>query len=335
MRVMIGVSVLLGACASTPTAPPVPPRVWPEPPEVARIAHVQSLATPEDLGIRKGFFTRLLEFLIGGEDFRLVRPMAVAVTRDGLLYVADPGARGVHRFDIARGRHDLIRLDEEAPLMSPVGLAVGANGDVLVTDSYLDGVYTITPKAKFAVPLALKEALGQPTGIAYDADKAWLYVVDTAAHHVKVFDKDGAPIQTIGRRGIEQGEFNFPTMLWRDTNGVLYVTDSLNFRVQAFDAEGRFLGMFGRHGDGTGDHARPKGVATDRFGHIYVVDALFHAVQIFDRQGGFLLNVGSQGRDVGEFWLPSGVFVAPDDRIYVADSHNQRVQVFRYVGSEP
>jgi sugar lactone lactonase YvrE len=335
---LAGCILQLAACASAPpeTAPPAAPAlVWPEAPAEARIAYVQAISRPEDLGIRKGFFERLAEVFVGASDARLIRPMAVVTTADGTVYVADPGARGVHRFDRARGRYRLIQRDDDEPLLSPVGLAVGRAGEVYVADSALAGIWVIARDASIATPLVRQAALKQPTGVAFDPVNGRLLVVDTGAHQVKMFALDGTLQSSFGRRGDGDGEFNYPTSIWRDANGQLYVTDSLNFRIQMFDAQGQFVTRFGRHGDATGDLSRPKGVATDRFGHVYVVDSLFHALQVFDRSGAFLLNIGSQGQAPGEFWLPTGLFVSDNDSIYVADSHNQRVQVLRYIGNTP
>lgn len=325
-------SLTLGACSSAP--PPEearPPRVWPDAPAAPRIAYVTAFSRPEHLGIRGGFLQRLAEFLFGARDARLIRPMAVAAVGD-VVYVADPGAKGVHRFDPSAGRYDLVRSAGGKPIAMPVGIARGPAGDVYVTDSVRGEVLRIRPGATAAEPVALSAALRRPTGIATDAATGRLYVADTAAHRVQVFSRDGALLSSIGGRGSADGEFNYPTLLWRDAAGRLYVTDSLNFRVQIFDERGRFLGKFGRVGDGTGDAARQKGVATDRNGHVYVVDSLFHAFQVFDQSGRFLLSVGEQGRAPGEFWLPTGIFIGDDDTIYVADSYNHRVQVFRYIG---
>jgi sugar lactone lactonase YvrE len=305
--------------------------VWPSESAPPRIAFVQTFSRPEELGIAKGFFQRVAEVLFGATDAHLVRPMAVAVV-DHVIYVADPGAKGVHRFDQRNGRYDLLYTAEGSPLPSPVALAQGPAGEVYVSDSALARIFVIKPGAKGASPLALDAKLGQPTGIAFDAATGQLFVVDTAAHRVNVFDRGGKLAMTFGRRGAGDGEFNYPTLLWRTREGQLYLTDSLNFRIQVFDERGRFIRKFGRQGDGSGDLARQKGVALDRFGHVYVVDALFNAIQIFDGEANFLLAVGSQGRARGEFWLPTGIFIGDDDRIYVADSHNQRVQVFRYIG---
>jgi len=305
--------------------------VWPYGPANPRVEFVKTFARAEDMGIKKGFFARFKDLLFGEKESYLVRPMAVT-TSGGVVYVADPGAQGVHRFDAAGGDYSLLSAGEDAPLPSPVGLARGSDGDVYVTDSKLAQVFVIHRGAKAAEPLRLQAQLAQPTGIAFDSASGRLYVADTADHRILIFARDGKLTGSIGQRGSGDGEFNYPTYLWRTPQGRLYVTDSLNFRIQVFDERGGFVGKFGRQGDGTGDAARPKGVALDRYGHIYVVDALFHALQIFDDSGRLLLPVGERGSARGEFWLPTGLFIDDDDTIYVADSYNKRVQVLRYIG---
>jgi sugar lactone lactonase YvrE len=329
----IGILLLAGLAAPVEAEQPTEKLFWPAQPAQARVEFVRSFSRPADLGIGKGFFERVKDFFFGEAEARIVRPMAVVVS-GGTLYVADSGARGVHRFDVARGDYALITAAGDIPLPSPVGLARGASGEIYVADSRLAQVFVIRPGAKSAQPVRLDVALTQPTGIAFDSASGRLYVADTAEHRIHIFERDGSLAGSIGRRGSGDGEFNYPTYIWHTPDGRLYVTDSLNFRVQVFDAQGGFAGKFGRQGDGTGDFARQKGVATDRYGHVYVVDALFHGLQIFDTTGRLLLPVGERGRERGEFWLPTGIFIDSDDgeMIYIADSYNQRIQVLRYIG---
>jgi len=329
MGLLLGIALAGCAPSGSQTQAPAPRPVWPAPPAQARIVWQAAIAGPEDLDIRPGFFARLWAWVAGAEERRFIRPMAV-VWQDEVLYVADPGARGVHRLDHRNQRYDLVHGPEDGELPSPVALALGPDGTVYVADSQRAQVLTIAPGATTATPLPLAPPPGQPTGLALDAARGELYVADTAAHRVQVYGPDGQQRRTLGTRGTGRGEFNYPTALWRDAQGALIVSDSMNFRIQVLDAQGRAQQVFGRHGDATGDFARPKGVATDRDGHIYVVDGLFHAVQIFDRSGRFLLSFGGHGRGAGEFWLPSGIHAGQNDRIYVADAHNQRVQVFQY-----
>ncbi|MDP1901517.1 MAG: 6-bladed beta-propeller [Rubrivivax sp.] len=332
---LLGGLLALGACAPVALRPKdQAPLVWPEEVDVpARIEYVMAFSSPEEFGIGKGLLQRVGEFFFGPSEFRLVRPMAVLAVK-GVVFVADPGARGVHRFDRAGERYDLIGAEGGTALPSPVGLAAGRDGEVYVTDSVRAAVLVIRPGAKDAVALDVAK-MRQPTGIATDVATGRLYVVDTTAHQVNVFERDGALRSSFGVRGTGDGEFNYPTQIWRDGRGRIFVTDSLNFRIQVFDDQGRFLRQFGQAGDGTGDFMRHKGVATDSYGHVYVVDALANALQIFDEAGRLLLSLGTLGRKRGEFWLPTGIHVADNDEIFVADTYNGRVQVFRYIGGSP
>lgn len=308
--------------------------VWPNKPGKSQIAYVTSFYHPDHFGIEKGFFTWLGELFTGEEERKMVRPMAITQTSDKVLFVADPGVKGVHRYDLTKKRYSLIRLVDEKLLPSPVGLTVDKNDNVYVVDSELARLFKIIKGEDKAIEVFLDEPLIQPTAVAIDVDTDSLYITDTAAHQIKRFSLDGKFKSVIGKRGTAQGEFNFPTSVWQDNSGQLFVTDSLNFRIQIFNRDGKFVRYFGKQGDASGYMSRPKGVATDSEGHIYVVDALFHVFQLFDQKGNFLLHVGGQGQSPSEFWLPSGIFISDSDTIYIADSHNQRVQVFRYIGAQ-
>ena len=329
-----------GIVACAPTAPRRPadaalPLAWPAPPGAERIRFVQAFSRPEEIGIKPGFLSRLVAFISGDDERRLVRPMCVAAAPDGTLFVGDPGARGVHRFRLSANRYDLLCAEDGQPLPSPVGLAVDTAGTVYVVDSELGRLYTGPAEAKALKPLALAAELVQPTAVAVDVARERIFIVDAKAHAVKVFGLDGRFLFTVGRRGAGDGEFNYPVSVWLGADGGFWVADSLNFRLQRFDAEGRFLSRFGSLGDAEGDFSRPKGVALDSHDHVYVVEGLFGVVQIFSAAGEYLLSFGTLGESAGSFWLPAGIFVDGRDTIYVADSRNGRVQVFRYTGGTP
>ncbi len=305
--------------------------VWPMPPAQPRIKFVSEFSEPKDLGIKPGGWSKLIKWITGGEDgARLVRPTAVVVTSKEVVFVADPGSGGVHRFDTKRKKHDLVLLKDKAFLRSPVALAIGSENRVYVSDSALNQILYIDEGAKVAVPFKTSIALDQPTGITLANGR--LYVVNTRQHEVLAFDLDGQLLFRFAQRGQGDGEFNYPTMIWSDpATQRLWVTDSLNFRIQQFDEKGKFISSFGKLGNATGDLSRPRGVAVDSDGHIYVMDALFNSMQIFNLAGDLLLYVGEQGQKAGQFWLPAGIFIDNKDNVYIADSFNSRIQVFKYI----
>jgi sugar lactone lactonase YvrE len=307
--------------------------VWPQPPAPARIQWVGEFSTPSDLGINPSLWSRLLRLTTGPAKNALVRPMAVAVDEvANIIYVADPGAGCVHRYNLGAGAYRQLRPSGDVPLLSPVGLAISPDGRVFVSDSQQARLFVAAREDRDLTLLQVDGELQRPTGIAWDSDAQQLLVVDTAAQSILRMSPSGEILATYGNRGVEAGTLNYPTYLWQTRNRDLLVSDSLNFRIQRLSPEGRMLGQFGEAGDATGTLSRPKGVSADSFGSIYVVDALFHSLHIFNEDGQFLLAVGEMGQQAGQFWLPTGLFVDRNNMIYVADTHNRRIQVFRYVG---
>ncbi len=311
------------------TPPAGPSLVWPDSPERPRIQFLKTIASPADLGIRPSVWERLGELIAGKAEAWMIRPTGVAV-RGEVLYVADPGAQALWILDGAAGRFKVVRGPRGQQLASPVAVAIGREGRIYIADSYLRKILIFDPDGNLTGSVESGLFL-RPAGVAFDEAADRLYVADSAAHQIWILSGNGRARGAIGRRGSEEGEFNYPTHVGLDRQGTLYVTDSLGFRIQMFARDGRFLGSFGRHGDTSGDFASPKGVGVDSEGHVYVVDALFDAVQIFDRAGQLLLGFGRRGLAPGQFWLPGGLCIDGKDRIYVADSYNQRIQIFQYL----
>jgi len=335
---MLLAGMVIAACSNQATikasAQATENLVWPPAPLSPRIKFIEAFANPEDLNITNGVFGLLKELAAGKENNSLILPMATVVNDLGQIFVADKGAKLVHRYDKKRGKYTKIKIAGDKSFASPVGLAADAEGNVYITDSDLAKVYKISVDDDKAKTIHLDGDFLRPTGIVIDRSTGWIYVVDTGLHSVYIFSQEGKLVKKFGGRGTGEGQFNFPTYIGQDKDANVLITDSLNFRVQTFDRFGRYLSQFGKAGNGTGDLARPKGIAEDSAGHVYVADALFHTVQIFDTSGNFLLNFGIQGTLLGEFWLPVGVFVDKNDYIYVSDSYNRRVQIFQYLGGQ-
>jgi sugar lactone lactonase YvrE len=326
-------AVALLACASAGQQPPAwespgVKRVWPLPPDPPRVEFVGEIRSAADLGKRAGPWQRLVRLLFGDEPTAMIKPVAVARSRGGVLVVADPGVPTVHFFDLERRRYHRLARDLAARLHSPVGVAIDDAGRAYVADSVRAKVFVFDRKRELVSELG-GGLLERPTGLSLSPAQDRLYVVDTTGCRVFAFDLRKGEITSSGGRGVAPGEFNAPTYIGVAPDGTLAVSDSLNFRVQRLRPDGTPIGSFGRAGDGGGDFARPKGIGADTQGRLYVVDAAFENVQIFDPDGTLLLSFGGPGTGPGELFLPSGLFLDSSDTIWVADSFNGRVQVFR------
>jgi DNA-binding beta-propeller fold protein YncE len=293
---------------------------------------------------RTGF--ALIDFLAGSPEIRMGAPHGISVD-ETTLAIADSGRMAVHLLHLKARRYRVIEDVGRTALRCPIGAAPDGAGGVFVSDSVLARVFHLSATGR--LDGEIQGEFVRPTGLAYDAARRVLHVVDTGSHTVFSFQREGeAParvgavreppllLRRLGHRGEGPGPvFNFPTHAALDRAGNLYVADSLNFRVRIFSPEGNLVGTFGRVGDGTGDFAKPKGIAIDSEGHIYVVDSQYDVIQVFNRDGRFLLSFGGSGREEGLLWLPTGIFIDGQDRIYVADSGNSRVQVYQYLRETP
>src|SRR4030095_11697687 len=121
----------------------------------------------------------------------------------------------------------------------PVGVAFDEEMRLYLSDS-TGKIFAFSADGEFlhAVRKAGEAALQRPTGLAYSPRQKLLYVAHTLADCLHALSPGREPDFTSGRRGEEEGGFNFPTHIFWSPAGELYVTDALDFRVEIFDEMG-------------------------------------------------------------------------------------------------
>jgi sugar lactone lactonase YvrE len=284
----------------------------------------------------QGVFIRILKVLAGWfeQDSPVVlqRPLAGTVDETGRIFVTDVSRGAVYVFDESQGRLDVWEYAQGyRRFMSPAGIALGPDGHVFVADADLRSVVMLNRSGEGVGIIGASE-LSRPTGLAWDADESLLYVADTLAHQIKVFDVTGRLVKRIGQRGEGPGEFNYPTHLALAKDG-LVVSDTMNARIQVVPLTGTGdARVIGQRGNRVGDFVRPKGVAVDSEQNIYALESYHDHVLIFDSRGRFLLPIGGTGKGIGSFYLPNGVWTDERNRIFVADTFNGRVVVVQFLG---
>ncbi len=339
---LLGGLLLLGGCASQSTLVYEVPNstiVWPEKPEKPRYRYVGQLTGDENIYSEgKGFWSKVLDFVTGltrSADERVVlqRPQTGVVDEvRNRIYITDVSRQAVFVFDQLKGSIEIWdQVAKNQGFQAPIGITLADNGEILVVDAEAALVMRLSPEGKL-LQMFGEGILKRPTGIARDPRTRHLYVSDTHAHNIKIFDDAGNYLESFGERGQEQGQFNFPTHLaFKD--GKLYITDTMNARVQVYSGEGKFLYTFGRRGLYVGNMPRPKGVALDADNNIYVVESYYDHLLIYNNKGEFLLPIGGTGTEIGQFYLPAGVWTDSKNRIYVADMFNGRILILQYLGN--
>ena len=226
----ISILIALGGCSTAQKE--LKPLVFPSPPEEPRFVYEATIRSGADI---KDITTsdKFLIFATGsaGESFGLSKPYGVAV-REGRIYVSDTVQRAVLMFDAPRGETKFIGTDGPGRLLKPLGIDTSSNGDVYVADNSAKRVVVFDKDGNFLRALGNKDNLERPSGVTISPDGKLAYVVDTGGidserHNVVVFDtQSGEHLSTIGKRGVNDDEFNLPLQAATGPDGTLYVVDT-------------------------------------------------------------------------------------------------------------
>jgi DNA-binding beta-propeller fold protein YncE len=323
---------LVAGCASGPAKKPEVR--WPSEPDPARIRFVKAITSGAD--VETSTWSSFQRSLFGTSPLGFRQPTSLALTPDGSrLFMTDQTTGQVLFFDFKLGKAAVFA--PEFGLSQPFGVALDEAGNVYVSEPPARRVRAFSPTGQL-----LREFGGEaerPTGLAIDQKRQLIYVADGSStasknHRVLVYGLAGKLLRTIGTRGTDPGQFNFPSYLALDREGQLFVVDTLNFRVQVFDPEGNLVRFFGEAGETLGTMARPKGVAIDRRGIVYVVDSEAAHVQMFDDKNRLLMAFGGAANLLEYFEQPGPIAVDRAGKfVYVGDQSPTfpRVNVYEFL----
>jgi DNA-binding beta-propeller fold protein YncE len=176
----------------------------------------------------------------------LVRPGGIAIdTENRFLYVADSGNDVVDVFDA--DTYKLLRQigkpsrkhDQTDPgtFSLPECVAVDADGNLYVTDTFNDRVEIFDPDGNF-ISMFGKNGDGpadfeRPKSVAIDRD-GHIWVVDAGQNRVKVFNQQGRLLIYFGEEGYYPGQFMGPWGITIDKNNRVIVSETFPGRVQMF-----------------------------------------------------------------------------------------------------
>jgi sugar lactone lactonase YvrE len=213
-----------------------------------------------------------------------------------------------------------------------MGVAVDAQGNVYVADTWNHRIQKFDPSGKFLLKWTGQNGgFWGPRGIALDP-QGNVYVTDTGNKRIQKFDPNGRFQAQMGSAGAGPGQLNEPIGLAVGADGTVNVADTNNRRIQAFDAGGNPVASWPVAGWQGGARNEPY-VAVDGAGNVYATDPGGARILKFAPGGEVQAVTGTLGRQPGQFELPLGIAVLDTadgpgggPTIFVADSGNARLQ---------
>lgn len=179
----------------------------------------------------KGGYVRT--FVAPDNRLGLVKPGPLVIDSKGQIYVGDLSAGKVF---VLNTQGKLLRTISNVTY--PHGIAVDErNTRLYISDAAVKGlkVFTLTQdkNSPFQVIQAWEKnsEFSMVRGLAVDS-LGRLYVTDTIAGSIRVFDKHGTYLFSFGGQGFEDGSLFYPNGIFIDNKDNIYVADWGNNRIQ-------------------------------------------------------------------------------------------------------
>ena len=174
---------------------------------------------------------------VGNEKGQFSKPNGIAVSKDGIVYVADTENHRVQKFTLdGKFISEFYPGDSKYSKDLPVDIAIDKDGNIYVSDPSLNKISKYDYEESFIKKLGPNVG-GYPMtpyGITTDL-QGNVYAADGSRDRILYLDKEGATITIFGSTGIGNSQFKVPLDVAMDPQGHLFVVDSNGHRIQKFD----------------------------------------------------------------------------------------------------
>ena len=228
---------------------------------------------------------------------------------------------------------DELKFSPRDELRGLYGIAVNTDGQIVVTDNL---GHCVDVYDKDGIRLRKTRGGGSnteqfqyPNGISFLNDKEVL-IADCGNNRIPRLNiQTGIVRESLGKKGVEKGEFSNPIDVTVDDEERIVVTEWGNDRIQVMSKEGESILTFGDKGPE--QLCGPTCCILHK--NIFLVsDGGNHCIKAFDQSGTFLYKFGEEGNQDGQFKLPRGLLVDSSNNLLVCDLGNNRVQQFSLDG---
>lgn len=279
----------------------------------------------------------------------LLTPGRLVLDAVGNIYVADLRARSIVRMDPSGTQQ--LGIIKTATI--PNGIGIAQDGTLLVAQGSFVARYDVSTGVE----------LGRLTGgqlqnafsIAVDDQTGYIYVVDTKADQVEIYNAEGSFVKAFAKGAksdangatitIPVGKLSGPTgITFEKISRQFAIADTTANRVQFFDVDGNFIKSIGIPLCGTAttictsaiqpmQFVMPVAIAfeytkgaTPTLSRMYIADGYTANIKVVDPSNDSALNVaGTSKNTIGVSGLLNGQLMSPTDLVF--DNINSRLLV--------
>lgn len=228
-------------------------------------------------------------FHVLGNEYMVIRkagkvalrcPVGVDVDLHGRVYLVDACLRQIFVFDrTGEYLRRLLGKRNRHTLVAPSDIAVSIDlRRIYVTDPGRHEVLVFNQEGEEVGRLETSpERGGLQTPLRLAVGLKDVYVLDTGARRVEVFDSRGNY-----SRSIRWGPVRRPSAFGIDrSTGLVYIGDPDYETVLVYSSRGRRISLIGQSGDAIDQFHKPYDIYVDTHGRVYVVDSLSRKVVVF------------------------------------------------------
>lgn len=291
-------AILIPVSAQLKTGPPLPHQLvsdWAKLPKGWNFGECSGVATDKQDNVwvfNRGAhpviqFDRRGNFLQAWPDIKIVSSHGARVDADGNIWLIDVKGHVVIKCN-PEGRVLMIlgsrqgtagNNDSKDAFNEPTGIAFGANGDLYISDGYVNArVIKFNRNGEYITHWGKKGTGDGEFNLVHDVcldSQERVYVADRTNQRVQIFDSNGKFLGKWTDVGAPWG------LIYSRKENCIYMCDGLNNRIVKLSLEGQILGTLSSYGKTPGKLDFAHNIAVDSSGALYVAEIKNWRVQKF------------------------------------------------------
>ena len=193
---------------------------------------------------------------------------------------------------------------------------------------------TFTETGRFGLTENGNNLLNSPRAIDHSATGI-IYIADTGNNLIRLFNRKGHFLKSIGGFGFSDDQFDTPTDIWARSIVNIYVSDYNNQRIQRYDRQMNFISSLVNNEalEPRFQFAEVSSCAVSAQNDLFVLDHQDYKIIKFNRDGRAEHSFGQSESDAGELINPRQLDIFQENKLLVSDADLPGIFIFDLFGN--